>query len=131
MNEKWKIYKYLISSYMTRISYVTIIKNKILLNKNREKIYDFNINCFVYICFAQKIISKTPFPTKVIVKKDRDRERESLLTICNATRSCKKKKKESMIPPKIIYLIIYNPFKIETFENIRFSNDAIFLYSFE
>lgn len=87
--------------------------------------------CFVYICFAQKIISKTPFPTKVIVKKDRDRERESLLTICNATRSCKKKKKESMIPPKIIYLIIYNPFKIETFENIRFSNDAIFLYSFE
>lgn len=131
MNEKWKIYKYLISLYMTRISYVTIIKNKILLNKNREKIYDFNINCFVYICFAQKIISKTPFPTKVIVKKDRDRERESLLTICNATRSCKKKKKESMIPPKIIYLIIYNPFKIETFENIRFSNDAIFLYSFE
>lgn len=130
MNEKWKIYKYLISLYMTRISYVTIIKNKILLNKNREKIYDFNINCFVYICFAQKIISKTPFPTKVIVKKDRDRERESLLTICNATRSYRKKKKESMIPPKI-YLIIYNPFKIETFENIRFSNDAIFSYSFE
>lgn len=49
--------------------------------------------CFVYICFAQKIISKTPFPTKVIVKKDRDRERESPLTICNATRSYRKKKK--------------------------------------
>lgn len=106
MNEKWKIYKYLISLYMTRISYVTIIKNKILSNKNREKIYDFNINCFVYICFAQKIISKTPFPTKVIVKKDRDRKRESPLTICNATRSYRKKKKESMIPPKI-YLIRY------------------------
>lgn len=37
MNEKWKIYKYLISLYMTRISYVTIIKNKILLNKNKRE----------------------------------------------------------------------------------------------
>lgn len=77
MNEKWKIYKYLISLYMTRISYVIIIKNKILLNKNREKIYDFNILLRIYLLCSKNNLENS-FSNKGDSKeRQRQRERKS------------------------------------------------------
>lgn len=77
MNEKWKIYKYLISLYMTRISYVTIIKNKILLNKNREKIYDFNILLRIYLLCSKNNLENSFSNEGDSKERQRQRERKS------------------------------------------------------
>lgn len=59
---------------MTRISYVTIIKNKILSNKNREKIYDFNILLRIYLLCSKNNLENS-FSNKGD-NKERQRQRE-------------------------------------------------------
>lgn len=62
---------------MTRISYVTIIKNKILLNKNREKIYDFNILLRIYLLCSKNNLENS-FSNKGDSKeRQRQKERKS------------------------------------------------------
>lgn len=62
---------------MTRISYVTIIKNKILSNKNREKIYDFNILLRIYLLCSKNNLENS-FSNKGDSKeRQRQRERKS------------------------------------------------------
>lgn len=62
---------------MTRISYVTIIKNKILSNKNREKIYDFNILLRIYLLCSKNNLENS-FSNKGDSKeRQRQKERKS------------------------------------------------------
>lgn len=62
---------------MTRISYVTIIKNKILSNKNREKIYDFNILLRIYLLCSKNNLENSFSNKDDSKERQRQRERKS------------------------------------------------------